>query len=506
MRFRPKEGGYLLLLTFAFLIVLVELTAAMAILISGETLDIGAQNDDKRLLYLADAGVERALREIRDDYTTSTQTGVAYLSGSSSSGSVSVGSPNNMFYFGEGTATINANTDDARVRNDSATNSYFDANYVNTRIISVAIAVRASRPGAGSGSVLTLSYTTTGVFPEVGNSTFTTPALTTTLTDYSQAIMADRTWTWATIMGNNFILRAQRTGTGTSNVNIDSLFLIVTYEIDTATEPWATGSYQAYPLALGVGNVQSVSIAAEQGKVHLNTASQILLRYLMEERGVASATANTVATNIVSYRAGLPVNNFDSVEELQQVTGMTSTIYDLIKDYVTVYSFINIYAQRPAGSRAPVNINTASREVLEAILDDPAIGLGVTDAASLAADIINTRAVTPFTCFYSANTVTPVTSDFFDFVNLRAYLTATERARVLDIADPSSLIPVAGTSFTQTTTELCYDTNAFKIESVADVGGRDVRVKTILGDQGSRTFTTFIGDTTSVGYRKENFE
>jgi hypothetical protein len=206
----------------------------------------------------------------------------------------------------------------------------------------------------------------------------------------------------------------------------------------------------------------------------------------------------------VTYRG---TKSFDSVEELQQASAMTTGNYNLIKDYFTVYSFINVYALRPTGNRAPVNINTAPRQVLEAIFDS--LTLGATDAASLATDIINTRATTPFTCFYSADAA--VTTDLYDYIFARAYFSASgnpdERDRVLDNADPSSLIPVNGSNtFNTVSTEFCYDSGAYKIESVATVGGRSARVKTILNNLGLRTFTTFTGDTTSVGYRKENFE
>ncbi len=487
--------GFILLLTFAFLIVLVQLVAALTILLGGETLDIGGQWDDKKLLYLADAGVERALREIRNDYTSTTQIGAAYLRASDSTGSSSVGSIGNIFYFGDGTATINNNSDIAQVRT-------FDSNYVNTRIISVSLGIRADRNSGGTGATVQVAYTTNGTFPQIGNAALT-QVLTTTTTDYFQDITGDRTWTWPTITSSNFILRAQRTA-GNRAINVDSLFLKVTYAIDTLTESWATGTYQTYPISLGAGTVQSVSITDEQSKVHLNTASQTLLSDLMQEAGIASGTAATLAANIVSYRGTKP---FDSVEELQQVTAMTTANYNLIKDYVTVYSFINTNALRPTGNRAPVNINTAPRQVLEAIFDS--LALGATDAASLATDIMSTRAATPFTCFYSADPA--VTTDFYDFVFARAYLSASgnpdERDRVLDNADASSLIPVDGSNtFSAVSTEFCYDSGAFKVESVATVGGRSVRVKTILNNLGSKTFTTFTGDTTSVGTRKENFE
>lgn len=501
-----NEKGFILLFVFAFLIVLVEITTALIILISGETLNIGAQRDDKRLLYLADAGVERALREIRNDYTSTTQTGTAYLRASATTGSVSIGSVGNLLYFGDGDGTINSNSDIAQVQT-------FDTNYANTRITAVSLGIRANRASGGTGATVQVSYTTNGTFPQVGN-TALTQVLTTTSADYFGDITADRTWAWSTILNSNLILRAVRTA-GDRNITIDSIFLRVTYAIDTLTESWATGSYQTYPISLGAGTVQSVSITDEQGKVHLNTATQALLRNLMVELGIADATANTVATNIVSYQAG---NNFDSIEELQQVTGVTSAIYDAIKDYVTVYSFINTRVYTNTGTprtttrnRAPININTASSQVLRAVFDT--LGIDASDVTSLASEIITTRTATPFTCFYFEDGAVTVTTDFYGYAQGKAYLSASgnpdQKDMVIDNADASALIPVQGSNTISdgiSSAEFCYDSRAFKIESVATVAGRSVRVKTILNNLGSRTFTTFVGDTTSVGYRRENFE
>lgn len=477
------------------MVTLTVFVGAMIFMVTHEAKDTAIQNEDAKMLYLAEAGVERALREIRNDYVTNTQTGTADLRGGSTTGSSSVDNVDRIRYIGEstGNATINSNSDIAQLQT-------FDANYTNTRITSVLLGVRASRASGGTGATIQVSYTTTGSFPQAGN-TVLTQALTTTMTTYTANITANRTWSWSTIMSSNFILRAVRTA-GNSSINLDAIFLRVTYEIDTNTEPWSSGSYQTYPITLGDGTVQSVSITAEQGKVHLNTASQTLLRYLMVENGIADATANTVATNIVNYRSS---NNFDTIEEVQQVSGMTSSIYAAIDQDITVYPYINTYAQRPTSARASVDINTASRQVLEAIFDDPALGLGAGDAASLATDIVTTRTATPFTAFYSSNAA--VTTDFYDFVNGRSYLSATERNNILDNADASSLVPVPGfAGFAGVTTEFSYDTSAFKVESVGRVNGRNLRVKTILGESGSKTFTTYSGDPTAVGYRQENFE
>jgi len=497
------ERGFILILTFIFMIVLIAAAGGLLYMVSYETKDVGIQRDDINLINLAEAGVQKAMRVIRDDVLSTTQTGAAYIRGATASaGGAGVSNVARIRYIDNSSASISSSAATA-----TANLTTFDANYPNTRIVSIFLGARASRATGGTGATLRVSYSTTGSFPQAG-STPLTVALpnSATLANYTQNITANRTWTWSTVLASSFTLRAVRT-LGNRNINLDAIYLIVTYEIDTNTEPWFTGSYATFPITLGSGTIQSISITDEQRKVHLNYATQSLLRFLMEERGVASATANTLATNVVNYRGAALTNPFDSIEELMQVTGMTQTIYDSIKDYVTVYSFVNTNVTRPpaagTGSRAPVNINTAAREVLEAIFDP--LPIGATDAASLATDIINARAVAPFTCFYSANAA--VTTDFYDFVNSRAYLTAVERNAVLDNADASLLAPVSGTAGVNgVTTEFSYDTNAFKVESLADVFGRRYRIKTILGDNGSRTFTTFVGDASSVGYQKENFE
>lgn len=491
---RNTNKGFILLLTLIFMVTLTVLVGALLYMVTYETRDMGSQVEDYKLLNLAEAGVQKAMRAIRDDVLATSQQGTAYLRGADTTGSVSVGNVARIRYIGEptGTATINNN-------NDRAFLSTFDANYTNTTIISVSIGVRASRAGGGTGATIEVAYTTDGLTyaPAI------TQALTTNLTEYFSANIA---LTWPAIMNSNFRLRARRTA-GDRNINLDALYLRVTYQIDTLTESWATGSYATFPISLGSGTVQSISITAEQGKVHLNTASLDLVTNLLQECGVVTPAPATLATNVINYRA---LKKFDSVEELMQVTGMTGANYDLIKDFVTVYSFINPYVQRPTGSpnfRAPVNINTADPKVLRAVFDSLSLGTG--DPAQLAADIVTFRTVTPFSCFYSFNSA--VTTDFYDFVRSRPYLSTAgdpdEEDRVLDNADASSLVPVAGSNgFNAVTTEFCYDTNAFKVESLADISGRRIRIKTILGHNGSHTFTTFNGDTASIGYRKENFE
>ncbi|KPK40938.1 MAG: hypothetical protein AMJ78_06665, partial [Omnitrophica WOR_2 bacterium SM23_29] len=410
------------------MLVLAVMAMAMAYFISTETRGIGFQLDDTKAFYLAQAGVERALREIRDDVLTTTQTGVADLRGDTTSGTAETATRRDYVrYFDEGRIL----TLDSAGAGTYVILSDYDLNYLGTRIKNVQIGcVYRKNRGGGTSPSLEILYTTNGTFPQPGNSSFTTVVSSTSFNDSPFIVLditGDRTWNWSIINSPNFQIRARGFNSSNRDVEVDYLFLQVTYEIDTNTEAWYTGAYATFPISLGSGTIQSVSIADEAGKVHLNYASQPLLRYLMVECGIRGGTANALATNIVTYRAS---NWFDSIEEVQQVSGMTKEYYDLIKDYITVYSFINTSVTRPSGSRAPININTAPREVLEAIFDP--ISMGGADRRRLATDIMNTRATTPFTCFYSSDST--VTSDFYSFIFSRSYLSGAERSRVLDNA------------------------------------------------------------------------
>ena len=61
------------------------------------------------------------------------------------------------------------------------------------------------------------------------------------------------------------------------------------------------------------------------------------------------------------------------------------------------------------------------------------------------------------------------------------------------------------------TTEFCYANTTYKIDSVGriDLGPTeniDLSVQTIIGNDGSRTLPTYVGDTVLTGYWKESYE
>ena len=494
-----NKRGFILILTFMFMVALTLMVMGFLFMAAYEVKDTGAGGDDMELLYLADAGVERAYRALRDNYATTTQTGIAVLRGGDTTSSIDTGTamnPTNMYYIDNVSATIDTTYNNNPLTGEQAIIRTFDSNYANTRIISIVPYVGAGRATGGSGATLQFAYTTDGA-------NYTT-VLTQVLPNSTNIVLYPGTaiagLTWAQITSPNFRLRSIRTA-GNKNILVDYMYLLVTYGIDTLTESWNNASYTAlFPITLGSGTIQSAVMTDEAAKIHLNYASQALIQNLLTNIG-GIANAATKATDIVNYRGAGLTNPFDSVEELQRVGSITAADYAAVRNYFTVYSFINSNSNRPTAARAPVNINTAPFVVLKAIFDPLTLGAG--DSTSLANDIISTR-TTPFTCFYSSSS----TTDFFDFVNARAYLTATERLEVLNNASAAILPPNGGTGTVTglRTTEFCYAGTAFNINSLARVNNRNFRVNTIRGSSGARTFTNFVGDTTSVGYRAENFE
>jgi general secretion pathway protein K len=140
---------------------------------------------------------------------------------------------------------------------------------------------------------------------------------------------------------------------------------------DFAHVPCGKGAFTAsYQSERSDGSVTTnYGLTDECGKIDVNEAGPLLLRSVLEVAGqMDGASAARLADQIVTVRVvrvedqlpggtqgagfGLRRGPFDSIYELQLVDGMEQTVFDRIRDHVTVYG----------GSR--VNLNTADRLVL----------------------------------------------------------------------------------------------------------------------------------------------
>ncbi|MFC1658626.1 general secretion pathway protein GspK [Candidatus Omnitrophota bacterium] len=92
------------------------------------------------------------------------------------------------------------------------------------------------------------------------------------------------------------------------------------------------------------GNSVSYFLVDEESKININSANSDVLARLLD--------SNFTADEVIDYRKNAP---FASIEELLQVDGIDQEDFEEIKELVT------------ANSNKYININTAPREVLEAL-------------------------------------------------------------------------------------------------------------------------------------------
>ena len=289
-------------------------------------------------------------------------------------------------------------------------------NLIGTRLKSAQIVMRARKTDLPVDPKIELKYTTDG-----GNN-WTTLKREDLLS--SVFYIKNKGWTegdttacyyksehfdidWDTMMNKSdeFMIRAQYYFEGLiqpvgTPCDIDWISLKLTLEVDTLTEPWATGSYVDLPASLGNSTVESIAVSDESGKLHLNYVSQGMLEHYLEDKGIDSALAPIIVANIP----------LDTVEQLKSQSGVNMSEGDYNKIYqdVTVYSWANrdIMGQDSGTSlitpRAPININTANPDVLKAFFKSIDSTITVHVADILVNNIVSRRAEKPFTHMYSS--------------------------------------------------------------------------------------------------------
>jgi hypothetical protein len=297
---------------------------------------------------------------------------------------------------------------------------------------------------------------------------------------------------WSGFINNNFKLRAIRTNEGNRNCRVDWLALKATIEVDALTEPWGSSSYATFPYTLGDGAIQSITISDESAKLHLNYAGQDVLRYLAEECGFTAAQAATFAQEVIDYRS---TDYFDYIEALMRLPSMTQQLYNLIRDYVTVYSWVNNQVTRPTGSRAPVNVNSADVKVLKAIFRTV---VSSTRADALANYIVTQRATAPFThlgssyAYHNADT-----KSFLYYLCTLPGTVLSDAYSVAENADASfynSTLTDSWNGNDESATEFCYYSNTFLVNAV---GQDDVIQRTVKATYGmTYDYTNFRPNTT----------
>jgi general secretion pathway protein K len=147
-------------------------------------------------------------------------------------------------------------------------------------------------------------------------------------------------------------------------------------------EIWKTNG-TLYSGQIGDG-YYTVSITDESGKVDINTANEVILKNLLINLGVQGEDVDTIVDSIMDwkdaddlhrlhgaesdYYMSLPKPykaknaNFDTLEELLFVKGMTPEILYGTSEKKGLINFLTVYSKR-----SEINVNAAPKEVLMAI-------------------------------------------------------------------------------------------------------------------------------------------
>jgi DNA uptake protein ComE-like DNA-binding protein len=210
----------------------------------------------------------------------------------------------------------------------------------------------------------------------------------------------------------------------------------------------ADGWYSGYSDTLLDGQGEySVSITDCSAQINLNDTGNSNLDLMLEK--LPSITSSE-ADDIITYRDSLSGGVFQTKEQIKQVSGLIDDgeSYSDFKDYITVDSYIN-----SDFSRSPVNLNTASSTVLEAVLTDISDGVNTissSEASSVATDIINNRPINTWSDFDSVLDDSVSGSD----------ITSAEQELIMDNANPNNT-----KSSTNTTEFIFHAGGYFELES-----------------------------------------
>ena len=142
-----------------------------------------------------------------------------------------------------------------------------------------------------------------------------------------------------TRMAQLHVARAKAAAAGDGAIQLMLAERLLTESSAIAGPGLLQGNYQ-----LGVSGV-SVTLYPAAGFINLKVAPQKVLVALFQTVGqVSEGEANFLADNVVKWRAGLPntdnklsrVKNFQSIEDLLRIEGMSRSLFDAMRDYIAV--------------------------------------------------------------------------------------------------------------------------------------------------------------------------
>ena len=436
-----ERRGAGVLISFFIMVSLIFVIVFLASLIAAKSKLSNLSHSSRQALSIAESAADIGMRSIRDDVGARPQTKNPYNYGYVSGVGIDP-TKCSMPDMVRAVSSYSANNDEHVVLSTPGSSiEVYDfprlGSYLGTRIYDVKVGVRVVRTKPTDRSLLTVSISKDGgrVWHDAPNDIEMGDGWSKKGEDIHFLSLSQKYLSWKTLYNPDQVrIKITKKG-GQASVLVDHLFLLITVEIDTITEPWSTASYISLPAVCLGGSIDTIHIEAESGKVHLNTAPLALITSLFMQYGVSQEIAVQCAQNIIAYRDKKPITH---IEELLLIDGISPSVYNVevvdpdrgsrkLFDDITVYSWINSFA----GNRAPININTASHEVLAAVCT-PIIGSD--KAVLLARDIIAKRGDLPFACI-SATYPENKNMSYADFITKRTYLLISDKEALVLSAD-----------------------------------------------------------------------
>ncbi|MDP3786797.1 MAG: LamG-like jellyroll fold domain-containing protein [Candidatus Omnitrophota bacterium] len=176
--------------------------------------------------------------------------------------------------------------------------------------------------------------------------------------------------------------------------------------VDTEGEKWyASEPYRDDTLLDSKGSYAVTKIRDCASQIYINDANPNLSAVL--ENLVSAPGSPLTPGDGNAIVANRPSGGYTTKEQIKAVPEITETKYNAIKDYISVYAFVDSdvinlkdtttpYAASP---RAPINVNTASKEVLFAVLkgiSDGTNSISESEANELAQHLINGRSYSTY--------------------------------------------------------------------------------------------------------------
>lgn len=219
---------------------------------------------------------------------------------------------------------------------------------------------------------------------------------------------------------------------------------------DSLNESWVVD-----PHSEEISSTAAWDIEDMQRRINVNTANQALLTNLFNQLNLPPGTTPANLFNSINTSSP-PDRGYRSLQELKSKADLTNEELEAIGPYITANSYIDEHVT--GNDRSPVNVNTASLEVLRAVLRT-VVSQSVAD--SLATNIHNRvrpASNDPFTSW----------DEFDTFID--ANTTSTDATQIKNNCNPNRTVD-------KTTTEFCFHSGG--IYKITATGTADDFSKTI---------------------------